>query len=186
MPISFREISMMVSERLRSLLKVVASVVVSAIALAEPVSAQSDADVCAKETGDKAIGACDRLISQNPKDSSAYGNRGFTWSAKGEYDKAIADFNEAIRLNPKHAKAYNNRGVALSRKREYDKAISDFNESIKLNSKEASAYFNRGNAWEAKGSLQQALSDFKKFSELTPSDSDGPKAVARLEQKLKQ
>jgi regulator of sirC expression with transglutaminase-like and TPR domain len=73
----------------------------------------------------------------------------------------------------------------LIRKREIDKAIADLNESIKLNPKDPSAFFNRGNALEMKGSLSDALADFKKFVALSPSDPDGPRAVSRLEARLK-
>ena len=107
------------------------------------------------------------------------------WNKIGLFDRAIAESSEAIRLNKRFAKAYNNRGVAYSRKREYDKAVADFNEAIKLNSRDASAYFNRGIALEAKEAFQQALSNFKTFLKLAPTDQDGPKAIARVEGKLR-
>jgi hypothetical protein len=36
-----------------------------------------------------------------------------------------------------------------------------------------------------KGSLSDALADFRKFAELSPKDTDGPAAVARVEGKIK-
>src|SRR5689334_16787284 len=106
----------MVSERLRSLRTVFAASASAAFLSLTPALAETDLLICAKESGDKAIEACSRVIAQNPNDAGAYSNRGFTLSAKGEIDRAILDFSEAIKLNPKHAKAYNNRGVAWNRK----------------------------------------------------------------------
>ena len=69
-----------------------------AVAFVDPAPAQSARDLCAKESGDKAIAACDKAIADNPKDADFYNNRGFTWSARGDQDKAIADFNEALKI----------------------------------------------------------------------------------------
>jgi tetratricopeptide (TPR) repeat protein len=51
-------------------------------------------------------------IRLDPKEATAYNNRGSCYGAKGAYDKAIADFSEAIRLDPKYARAYSNRAQA--------------------------------------------------------------------------
>ena len=57
--------------------------------------------------------------------------------------------------------------------------IADYNEAIRLNPQYALAYYNRGLARENKNQLQQALSDFKTAADLSPSDPDARKAVAR-------
>jgi hypothetical protein len=44
-----------------------------------------------------------RKSCDDPKDATAYYDRGAAWHAKGEYDRAIADYNEAVRLDPKYA-----------------------------------------------------------------------------------
>ena len=88
---------------LRFVPTLIGAVIVTTVISVGSASAQSDRDVCLKESGDKAIAACDRAIRQNPKDADAYSNRGMAWNEKGDNDKAIADFNEAIRLNPKDA-----------------------------------------------------------------------------------
>ena len=59
----------MISERLRSLLNVFAAAAAVAFASLAPASAQTDQIACAKESGDKAIEACDRAISQNHNDA---------------------------------------------------------------------------------------------------------------------
>jgi tetratricopeptide (TPR) repeat protein len=66
-----------------------------------------------------------------------------------------------------------------------DRAIADYDQAIKFDPKDASAYYNRALALEGKGDLQRALVDFKTFTELDPSDPDGPAAVARVTKALK-
>jgi tetratricopeptide (TPR) repeat protein len=61
---------------------------------------------------DNALADSTESIRLNPKNPTAYGNRGTAWFDKREYDKSIADFTEAIRLDPKYAYAYYWRGAA--------------------------------------------------------------------------
>ena len=77
-------------------------------------SAQDDRGSCFRESGDKAISACNRAIKANPKDAQAYYSRGVEWRKKGQYGKAIADYSEAIRQDPTYVNAYYNRGIAWS------------------------------------------------------------------------
>ena len=53
-----------------------------------------------------------KAIELNPKDATAYVNRGIAYNALGNYQQAINDYNKAIELNPKDAEAYYNRGNA--------------------------------------------------------------------------
>jgi tetratricopeptide (TPR) repeat protein len=106
------------------------------------------------------VGLVPTVADENPKDASAYINRGLAWMDKKEYDKAIADYNEAIRLKPKDAFAYINRGNAWGQKKEYGKAITDYDEAIRLNPKDAWAYINRGNAWSNKKEYGKAIADY--------------------------
>src|SRR5215471_18453673 len=138
----------------------------------------------AKGDLDRAIADYDEAIRLNPKDASAYSNRGVTGKAKGDLDRGIADYDQAIRLDPKDADPYTNRGVAWKAKGDLDRGIADYSEAILLNPKHASSYYNRGIAWVEKRSLQKALADFETYSQLVPSDPDGPKSVARVKKEL--
>ena len=39
-------------------------------------------------------------VRLNPKDATAYRNRGVSYEKKGDYDKSISDYSEAIRVHP--------------------------------------------------------------------------------------
>ena len=114
----------------------VAGMLLAGVSCPTSAFAQSARDECARESGDRAIAACDRAIAANPNDAEAFYYRGFEWGRTGNPDKAIADFDEAIRLNPKDAKTYVARGFARAGKRDYDTAIADFNEAVRLNPNE--------------------------------------------------
>ena len=133
---------------------------------------------------DKAIEDCSQAIQLNPGLADAFSNRASAYRAKGQYDRAIEDLNQAIRLDPNDADVFNNRGLAYNEKGQYDRAIEDYNQAIRLNPNFAYAFYNRGVSWERKNDLQRALADFKKFSELAPSDPDGPKAIERVTKAL--
>jgi lipoprotein NlpI len=106
----------------------------------------------------------------NPRDASAYNERGIAYKEKGQYDKAISDYNMAIEINPRLSEAYNNRGLAYSKgKGQYDKAISDYNKAIEIDTLCIPCYLNRGNAWDDKGNTNRAIADYNKAIELDPT-----------------
>ena len=85
-----------------------------------------DSPTTKKGDYDRAIADYNKALELDPKDATAYNNRGFTYDNKGDYDKAIADYDAAIRLNPEYARAYNNRGFTYDKKGDYDRAIADY------------------------------------------------------------
>ena len=158
-----------------------------------PAAAQQSQDVTAcvnkeKASPDIQIGGCTAAIQSGQWKSEglawAFNNRGDAYYKKGQYDRAIQDYDQAIKLNPSNAIAFSARGVAYGNKGQYDCAIQDHDQAIKLNPNYADAFYNRGVAYAKKNDLQRALADFKKFSELAPSDPDGPKAVERVTKAL--
>jgi tetratricopeptide (TPR) repeat protein len=137
-----------------------------------------------KQESDKGIEDCSQAIRLYPNYANAFFNRGIAYKAIGQYDRAIEDYDQAIRITPSDAEAFFNRGIAYRAKGQYDRAIEDYSQAIRLNPNYAIAFYNRGVSWERKNDLQRALADFKKFSELAPSDPDGPKAVERVTKAL--
>ena len=43
---------------------------------------------------------CNEAIQRNPRDATAYCNRGNAWCLKGNFASAIRDYTEAIQLVP--------------------------------------------------------------------------------------
>ena len=95
---------------------------------------------CDKGSGDIAIRGCTELIRRNPRNASAYYNRGFEYKAKGDVDLALADYTKAIEIDPKFAMAYNSRGDTWRIKGENDRAVADLNKAIELNPKFVPVY----------------------------------------------
>ena len=94
-----------------------------------------------KGDNDRAIADYNEAIRLDPKDATAYNNRGYRLSAnKGDNDRAIADYDEAIRLDPKYAMAFLGRGIAYRAKGDLDRAIADYSEAIRLDPKFARAF----------------------------------------------
>jgi tetratricopeptide (TPR) repeat protein len=85
----------------------------------------------------KEIANLTQEIDRNPKNATAYQNRGHLYHQKHEYDKAIKDFSKSIELE-KNIGAYYNRGEIYSETGEYANAIIDFTEVIILNMEWAS------------------------------------------------
>ena len=53
-------------------------------------------------------------IKLNPKEASAYFDRGIAYYEKQYYDRAVADFDQVTKIEPKNAQAYYNRGIAFA------------------------------------------------------------------------
>ena len=114
------------------------------------------------------ISIWDLTIHQVPDNHRAYANRGFAYSAQGDYDLAIRDYDKALELNPSYAYAYNNRGLAYGRTGKFDLAIRDFDQAVALHPELAEAHNNRGMAYKSKGSYNRAIRDFGIAIELNP------------------
>ena len=120
-------------------------------------SAQStDAIVCEKEAGEKAVSACSRLISTNAKNAFYFYWRGIKFAASKDFDNAIKDFTSAININPNKVLFYIDRGVALYKSKEFDRALADFNKAILRDPRDSLAYYNRATINGKKRGLRQA------------------------------
>ncbi|HNW98059.1 MAG TPA: tetratricopeptide repeat protein [Bacteroidales bacterium] len=111
----------------------------------------------------------DTVISQNPKSTLAYFNRGcIKRDRKKDMNDVIADFSKAIELNPKHTKAYNNRGFAYGAQGFADKAIADYSKAIELEPDYADPYSNRAGEYYNQKKYDKAIADYSKAIELKP------------------
>lgn len=108
-------------------------------------------------------------ISQNPKFSIGYYNRGLIYDNAGSFDIAIADYTRAIESKPDYLDAYYNRGLTYGKSGLYDKAVHDYSKAISLNPGFVKAYNNRGNAFCTLKEFQKAEADFNKAILLKPN-----------------
>jgi uncharacterized membrane protein YhaH (DUF805 family) len=81
---------------------------------------------------DKAISDYNKAIEIDPRNATAYSNRGDAYAYIDQLDKAISDYNKAIEINPRDPRAYNNRGLTYFFKGEYEKAWDDVHKAKSL------------------------------------------------------
>ncbi len=119
-----------------------------------------------------AIADYTQALNLNPKNTTAYKNRGNARKAKGDLDEAIADFTKVLEFDPKNYSVYNRRGLTRSDKGDWDGAIADYTQAIALNPKYVDAYSNRGYARQAKGDLNDAIADYTQALALNSHNDD--------------
>lgn len=111
-----------------------------------------------------------KAMKINPKDFTAYKDRGNAYYKKGLFALAISDYSKAIELNPLYFIAYNNRGNVFQQTEQYDLAIADYNMTIKLKPNNGMPYNNRGFTFLLMGRLQEAEADIIKSLELNQNN----------------
>jgi len=125
-----------------------------------------------REDPDRKIRGCTEFIRDNPRNATAYNNRGLAYAAKKEFDRAIADYNKAIEINPRHSDAYRTRGNAYRSKGEFDRAIADYTKVIEIDPRDVLAHLARGVAYRNKGEVDRAIADYSKAIEIRPRDAN--------------
>ena len=114
-----------------------------------------------------------KAIKANPKDATAYYQRGHAYGAIGNDKKALADFISAIKIDPEYAEAYRGRGRAYLKKEDYDRALADFTRSIKIDPNHVEAYYNRGHVYEVCSAYDRAIADFTRVIKINPDFKHG-------------
>lgn len=88
---------------------------------------------------DSAVNDYSKAIDLNPKEVSAYMNRGLALFNKKNYEQAISDYDKAIELSPKDSMLYLNRGNAHEKAGDLPKAISDYQKALDLDASNETA-----------------------------------------------
>ena len=117
---------------------------------------------------DQALDYYTKEVTENPRASWAFRERGLIWNEKKKFDFAILDYNEAIKIDPEDATSYNNRGLAWSNRKDFEKAFADYNEAIKLDPKDPLPFYNRGIYWARKKDYDKAIADYNEAIRLDP------------------
>lgn len=81
---------------------------------------------------DGAIGAFSKAIDLDPKNFSAYDNRGNAYFFKGSYENAILDYNKALEINAANSPTYDFLARSYYKMGEFDKAWESVHRAGKL------------------------------------------------------
>ena len=142
-------------------------------------AAVDDFQVCAEESGDVAIVACNRAIQSGKysgrKLAELYRFRGWEYySTKHDRDRGIADIDQAIRVDPKFADAFNSRCNARAIEGQLHAALGDCNNALRL-APDTAAYLDTRGVTELKlGAWDDAIRDY------TAALKRNPKIAASL------
>jgi tetratricopeptide (TPR) repeat protein len=116
----------------------------------------------------RAITLLSTLIKDDPKDATAYLNRGSVQATIGEAGLAMSDLDTAIRLDPSAMEAWYDRGTILMHMHRYERAVADFTEAIRLKPDLALAHCNRGFSKFMLGRYDDAFADYTRGIGLDP------------------
>ena len=94
--------------------------------------ADAAADCNQDRDNDLSIRGCTELLKRNPRNATAYYNRGTAHLGNGQVDTAIRDFTKAIEIDAKFAKAYFNRAAARTKLGDATRAAADRARALQL------------------------------------------------------
>jgi tetratricopeptide (TPR) repeat protein len=120
---------------------------------------------------DKAVNDFDRYLRKEPKDPSAYLNRGASHLFLGDTLKALNDYNKAIKLDHFDAEGYIRRGRLYALQKKHDLAIEDMNQAIELDATNTFAYFNRAIMFYEQEKYHEAMADLNRVLEDEPGNA---------------
>ena len=127
----------------------------------------------ARATSSRRIADYDQAIRLDPKNASAFNNRGIVWFEKGDLDRAVADYNLALRLDPGFAAGLQQPRRCLARQKRSDarsRRISITPSSYRRNL--ALAYDNRGLVYYQKRDFDHAIADFDAAIRFDPTSAE--------------
>ena len=121
-----------------------------------------DEQECRARNPEARIAACTRLLSANPADFYAIGNRGIAYRRVGDYDRALADIETVFRMRPHLAGLYAERGMIFARMGQNAAALRDFDEALRRDANLIQVYFERAMVYEDTGQLDRARADIER------------------------
>ena len=137
----------------------------------QAIVAEADA-LAASGSVQKAIGAYDLAIMQDPEMAPAYYGRGAAYAMLGDTAAAISDFDTAIRLNPNDADAFLERGKAYYASNDVAAAVADLTEAVRLNPDLVEAHLKLAAAQMNLGDFDAALQSADAAAQLDPDSAD--------------
>ena len=110
----------------------------------------------------------DRALSINPKDNSAWTNKGYVLDMLHRYEEAINCLDQALEIDLTDTVAWNNRGYALNGLQRYDEAIGCLNLALEFNPKFAYPWSNKGDSLNGLQNYEEAIVCYNKALEIDP------------------
>jgi tetratricopeptide (TPR) repeat protein/serine/threonine protein kinase len=92
----------------------------------------------AKDPEEK-IGYYTKCLEINPKDASAWHNKGIALRRLERYEEAIRCYDKALEIDPKDASAWYNKGIALGYLERYEEAIRCYDKALEIDPKDETA-----------------------------------------------
>lgn len=120
------------------------------------------------ETQQTELIAYHQAIQANPKNATAYFNRGRVYEYLKDYDKALSDYSQAIALNQEDDWSYAARATLYQALKQYENALADYTKIIQINPKSSWAYYLRGKTYDDLKQYDKALADYTQALQLSP------------------
>ncbi|MEC4049455.1 tetratricopeptide repeat protein [Flavobacterium sp. SUN046] len=108
-----------------------------------------------------AIDCLDKIIALNPKDSTAYNERGGIKEIMHDYMGAIADFTKEISIDPTFADSYFFRGMSWDKLKNRKAAIADYKMALQYEPDNSDIYLFIGRNQFAMGDKKNAIANYK-------------------------
>lgn len=101
-------------------------------------------------------------IKENPKNHTAYVNKGIVCRFLGEFEEAEKMYNKALELEPDYAELHVSLGALYIHQEEYEKAVAHLEKGVELDDTLAVAHSNLAFAYATVGRFEDADRELKK------------------------
>ena len=125
------------------------------------------------------------ILKLDPKNFSAYNNRGNIYLMLGDLDNALQNYDKAIKLKPDFADAYNNKGNVLQKLNKHEDAVESYQKATKFDQNHVQAYYNLGRILKLQEKYLLAIENFEKAIKLKPNYVEPYLGLGNLYLKLK-
>ena len=126
------------------------------------------------------------ILKQDPKNFSAYNNKGNICFILGNLSDALKSYNKAVELKPDFAEAYNNKGNVLRKLNKKEDAIENYLKATKFNKNHIQAYYNLGCTFRELKKYSYSIENFEKVLKLKPDYLEAYLGLGNLHLELKQ
>lgn len=114
----------------------------------------------------------DKLIAQNPKDSTLYNDRGSIKEILHDYKGALIDFDKQLSIDSTFADTYFFKAMLYEKMSKKDLALKNYTKTIEYEPNNSDAYFFRGKLYYYDGNEESAYKDFETALEKRPNNEN--------------